>query len=537
MGPQIFSTPPRRPGRRGHRRLLFLPGLVLLAPGCAHWGDGARLPAAAVADSRVTRASSAYAAVPGPDVATDPAVRQASAQVAADAPVETLPTPKPAPQAGAPAPWSTPATPANHLLPISLDTVLRLAEEQNPQVALARERVRQAYADKDVAGKRWLPDLWLGTAYYRHEGGIQNEDGTLIHSSTGALFAGMEMDGRLDVREVAYQRVNAQRQVWQQRGELSRVTSETLLDAANTYIDLLAARTGEAIARDMQKTLRALLDRAERLAAQEPAARVEVLRVRAEVDAEEQSILKLRNQAQAASAKLDYLLGLDPCTELVPVDQRLVAFELVDASAPTCDLVTRALASGPGVREMEGLLALIQQSLEKAQGPGKYLPVFEMRMAEGAFGAGPGDDATWDNRWDLALQARWNLTELATARDRMRAAQSKIQQAHLSYQDLRAKLTAGVQEAQGTILSGRDQFRAVEAHIRDARGAYDLADRRLLQNATGASYSENLLALNSVGRAQANYVSVLSAYDKAQIRLMVLLGPGACLPATADARP
>ena len=33
-----------------------------------------------------------------------------------------------------------------------LDTVFRLAEEQNPKVALARERVREAYAEKDLAG-------------------------------------------------------------------------------------------------------------------------------------------------------------------------------------------------------------------------------------------------------------------------------------------------------------------------------------------------------------------------------------------------
>ena len=50
-------------------------------------------------------------------------------------------------------------------LPISLDTVLRLAEEQNGQVAIARERVLEATAEKNV--KHWLPDVYVGTAYYR----------------------------------------------------------------------------------------------------------------------------------------------------------------------------------------------------------------------------------------------------------------------------------------------------------------------------------------------------------------------------------
>ena len=74
------------------------------------------------------------------------------------------------------------------VLPISIDTVLRLAEDQNAQVGVARERVSEAYAEKDVAAYAWLPKLYAGIAYYRHEGGIQNEDGTLQHSSFSSLF-------------------------------------------------------------------------------------------------------------------------------------------------------------------------------------------------------------------------------------------------------------------------------------------------------------------------------------------------------------
>ena len=53
-------------------------------------------------------------------------------------------------------------------LPINLETVFRLAEDQNSQLALARARVREACAEKDVAAKAWLPAVYAGTAYYRH---------------------------------------------------------------------------------------------------------------------------------------------------------------------------------------------------------------------------------------------------------------------------------------------------------------------------------------------------------------------------------
>src|SRR5262249_56072893 len=107
--------------------------------------------------------------------------------------------------------------------------------------------------------------------------------------------------------------------------------------------------------------------------------------------------------------------------------------DLIDAAVPMCDLVGRALATGPGVQEMEGLLNLIHRSIEQAHGPARYAPVLEMRMAEGAFGAGPGASMSWDNPWDLGVQARWNLTDLVTRHERQRVLDTKVNQAHLAY--------------------------------------------------------------------------------------------------------
>jgi outer membrane protein TolC len=423
-----------------------------------------------------------------------------------------------------------PAMPA--VLPVGLDTVLRLAEDQNLQVGIAREKVRAAYADRDIANSRWLPDVWVGTAYYRHEGGIQDFTGQLVKSSYGSMFAGMEMNSQFDVREYAYQKLTAQRQVWQQKGDLVKVTTETTMEAANTYLDLLTARTGEAVAREMENDVKELLKRAESLAAKEPAANVEVTRIRAELMGQQQVIAKLHQQAEAASAKLAYLLGVDPCTEMLPVDGKLMPLELVDASPPTCELVAQALSTGPGIQEMEGLLSLVNEAMEHAQGLSKFMPVVGMRMAEGAFGAGPGSSSSWDNRFDLGLQARWNLTEYCTACERRRAALAKMQQAHLAYQDLRAKLTAGVQASRSEIQGGREQIRLGRQQIDDSKSAHKMSFDRLKLNVQGASHSEVLLAIRSVGLAQLNYLTAINAYNKAQVRLMVLLGPNApeCRP-------
>jgi outer membrane protein TolC len=422
-------------------------------------------------------------------------------------------------------PPASPA-PAPHPLPLTLDTVLRLAQDQNGQVAIARARLEEAFAQRDVAAKAWLPDLWVGTSYYRHEGGIQNEDGTFTHSSFGSLFAGTEIRGRFDLREAVFQKVDAERKVWQQKGELSRLTSENLLEAANTYVDLLTARSGEALALGVRKILQDLLERTEKLAKADPAFEVEVPRIRGELNGQDFTIRKLREGARAAAVKLLYLLGLDPSAELVLLDRQLVAFQLVDPYASLEQLVQEAVTKGPGVRELEGLLNLIHEAACKAQGPGKYLPTFDIRMGEGVFGAGAGSRSTWDNRFDVVLQARWNLTPLFSAQERKRVAQAKMQQVHLSMDDLRRKLTMGVQEAYEATRGAQERMRHAERQVAQEKDAHDRSEFRL-RNVKGTAPSEVLLGIRALGGARYRYLQAVQDQDKAQLRLMVLLGLGA----------
>jgi outer membrane protein TolC len=441
---------------------------------------------------------------------------------------ETLPVPagKSSPPAHhVPAPTVVEGRP----LLIKLDTVFRLAHEHNGQIAIGREKLQESLAGQDLAAKRWLPDVYAGTAWYRHEGGIQDFNGNLVHSSYGSLFAGFEMRGKVDLRDAIYQKIEAERRVWQQKGELSKLTSENLLDASTTFIDLLTARTGEAIAIEMDSKLSDLQGKARKLADIDPGVKVEVSRVEAEINSQKQMIRKLREGGVSANAKLVYLLNLPPGTVLIPEEKQMVVLSLVDPNQPVQHLADQALTQGPGVRELEGLLSLIETARAKANGPGKFMPTVEVTMAEGAFGAGPGSHSVWDNRWDLGLQVRWNLTEAMTARERRRLADSRIQQVQLNYQELRSKLILGVEEAREASQSNLEQMKLGEKQIRSSEESYNLSDYRLTNNIKGASPSEVLMSLRSLIGARLNYLNSIRELDKAQLRLFVLVG-AACEP-------
>jgi outer membrane protein TolC len=199
--------------------------------------------------------------------------------------------------------------------------------------------------------------------------------------------------------------------------------------------------------------------------------------------------------------------------------------ELVDAGQPLQKLVDQALARGPGVRELEGLLIAVEAARDANYGLAHWLPSVEVSLMEGGFGASPAGH-TYDtaNRFDGMVRVRWNLSDWASAKQRRQQAEMNIQQVQLGVQDLRAKLTLGVQEARDAILSGNEQIALAERHIRSAEESYRLSDQRFKNPVKGKSSSEVLLAMRTLGGARLEYLQAVRDLNRAHLRLFVLVG-------------
>jgi outer membrane protein TolC len=409
------------------------------------------------------------------------------------------------------------------MVPISLDTVMRLARDNNGQMKLAREKLNEAFLRQDLAHKKWLPDLTIGPSYYRHEGGIQDFQGNLINSSYGSTFGGIELRGKLDLRDWAYQKVDAYRSVLQRHGEVSQLAGEQLVDAVGTYLDVLATRSAIALAQDTGKQLADLQLRTEKLAKIDSGMHIEVVRVEAELGGQKVAIRKLTEGMRRAEARLLYLLQIDPECELLFLDTNLTPFQLVDTATPPGVLVDQALKNGPGVQEMAALLDKLYECQRKAAYE-NLLPTVEMTVGEGLFGAGPGNRMDFTNRMDMGVHARWNLTNWHLRGDNERVRQSQISQAQLALTDLKGKLILGVRESLESIQSSQDQIALALINLEKAEQNYKLSESRFQQNIKGASASEVLLALRTLSAAKIAYLHAIRDLDKGQIRLFAIVG-------------
>jgi Outer membrane efflux protein len=361
---------------------------------------------------------------------------------------ESVPGPLPAHVLPAPTATSREVT-------VSLDSALRMAEAQNAQIALARKRVEEAAA-AECNGQGPL-------ARVLHHNACDGEEGGTLG---GGHFA-------------------AEAKTWQRRVELARTTNETLLDAGNTYYDLLTARRGEVVGRELEKYQESLLRRAEDLAKTDRSAAVLVESLRADIAGRHAVQAKIHQQGDAAAAKLAYLLNLPPESEIVPQDATLVPVDLVDASVPAEALIERAQADGPGIHELSGLLATIEAGINSVH------PC---------------------------------LARIPSVARQLQRAQFKLDETHLALEDLRGKLALGVIEARSAIMSGRGQVRDSADNIRHAAETYRLSDLRLRENAPGASNNDVSQSIRGLELAHFTHISAVAAYNKAQLRLLLLLG-------------
>ena len=74
--------------------------------------------------------------------------------------------------------------------PIDLPTSLKLAGVENPEILLARQRVVEAVALRQLAAVQILPNLNAGTNFDSHTGNLQQSSGNILSVNRSAMYAG-----------------------------------------------------------------------------------------------------------------------------------------------------------------------------------------------------------------------------------------------------------------------------------------------------------------------------------------------------------
>jgi outer membrane protein TolC len=433
--------------------------------------------------------------------------------------------------------------------PIDLSTALQLAGVQNPELLLARQRVVEAVALKQLAAAQFLPSINMGTNYDTHTGVLQQSNGNILTVNRSALYVGAGANaiaaGTVNIPGVvlsgnpaiAIYGFLAARQYQREREFASvAVRNQAFLQTALAYSELLRAEGSRGIAMQVRDDARrvALLTKSYAEAGQ--GRRADANRGATELAEREAIFQAAEGAVLVASARLSEVINIDPSIRLHPTDAWVVPHPIVPDPMPLGELIALGLLNRP---ELAAQQAAIRQTLLNLDGAKAlpFSPTFLIGFSAGGFGGGSNlvrpIFGGFGGRSDMDAYAYWTLQNLGIGNVALiRLAKSRVGIAEYQRVAILDRVRAEVAEAYAKTHARFAQIETTEQAVRTGTEGFR-EDLIRVQNTVGLPV-ELINSLNLLARARYEYLDAIVDYNEAQFALYVALGQP---PANTLARP
>jgi len=442
-----------------------------------------------------------------------------------------------------------PSTPASILAlevqPIDLTSALRLAGVQNPELNVARRRILEAAAERQLAAAYFLPSINPGVNYDTHTGVLQQSNGNILSVNRSAVYVGAGSNavaaGTVGIPGVylaeniglgVFNYLASRQFVAQREFETLAVRNQVLLQVTLAYSELLRAEGRVAVQTQARDEAR-LIARLTRAYAEKGQGRIaDANRAATQLATREALIQAAEAEVLTESAQLCRLLNLDPSIRLHPIDAYVVPQPIVPDPIPVAELIATGLLNRP---ELAAQRAAIQSALYMLDGAKvlPFSPTVLLGFSAGGFGGGSNlvrpIFGGFSGREDLDAIAFWTIQNLGVGNVALiRIASARLQVAEFQQIELLNMVRAQVAEAYARAHARYAQIGTYEEGVRAGYLSYheDLIRIR----AMGGPEEHNVLPielLNSfdlLARARLDYLDAIVDYNQAQFGLWVALG-------------
>jgi len=432
--------------------------------------------------------------------------------------------------------------PCERPLAINLATALRLADGRPLVIAAAQASLRVALARLAEAEVLWLPTIYLGGGYYRHDGAGQGNSGTEYINGRSQYMIGAGPVAVFAVTDAIFMPLAAQQVVKARESDVQSAHNDALLSAAEAYFNVQEARGRHAGALDAGVKARELLVTVESLA-KDLVPPIEADRVRAELADLEQAEALARADWRMASADLTRLLRLHPAAVVAPMEPPFIQVTLISPREAVDDLIPIGLLSRPELASQKALVeaALIRIRQEHMR---PLVPIVAIEgdaepaspgglLMGGAFGSSTNQGGNpWSARNDVSVQVLWELRNMGFGNHALvKERQAEQEQALVELDRIQDRVAAEIVQAlaqvqQAEIRVGREEFAVKEAQKTYAGNLKGLSqtsrfgDVLVLVNRP----QEVVAALQMLFRAYNTYFQCVNDYNRAQFRLYRALG-------------
>lgn len=424
--------------------------------------------------------------------------------------------------------------------PITLATALYLAGSSNLQVAIAQERVREAYARLDGAKVLWVPNISGGVGFNDHAGHLQNIEGRIIEINRQSLFVGggagfgrtplagganppTRMGIDLSPVDVIFEPLAARQTAQQRNADASTVFNDTLLDVSLIYLELVRAQSQVAIAQEAAANARELEQLTSEFARTGAGLEADAQRARADLAERDRERLAAEERVRVCSTELSRLLRLDQSVTLYALETQPAPITLISTEVPLESLIAQGVSARPEVsREYAQVAATESRVSQERWRP--WVPNLHVGVGGGTFGGGRNDDfGSFSGRYDLDALAVWEVRNLGFGnRALVRQRSSEHRQACLEYQQTRDQIAADVTAAYHQAALRLQQVGFAEQQIAAAADALPLNFNGIRGRELRPIEAQQAIAALALARLR--YVNAVIEYNQAQLALWRAIG-------------
>jgi len=316
-----------------------------------------------------------------------------------------------------------------------LDSLIARAFQANLDLALARERLRAARAQTDIARGALLPTLDASGAYTRERlprNGFPPLPPYVVSPESDLFNTGLDASWEIDIFGGARRGVEAASAQWSaQAYNAEAVRLSVAAEVARDYFQLRAAQARLGLAREAVEIQQASLDLTTQRVTQGVATDLSREQAAALVATTAATLPPLDTSLQADTFRLAVLLGQSPGelgTELTNATALPLVLPLVPAGLPSALLSRR-----PDLRAAERQVAAASAQIGVAKAD--LLPKFYL-TGMGNFTSVSAD--TWfapnSRAWSIGPSVQWRIFDAGRVRANIRLQKSLGTQAELQYQ-------------------------------------------------------------------------------------------------------
>lgn len=434
------------------------------------------------------------------------------------------------PQQGEQSEQSQPAAPAGAYA-LSIGNVLHLADAQNPNVAMARERINEAYARVERAETLWLPSLRAGLNYNHHEGSIQDVAGNVFNTNRSSFYGGLGANAvgagspavpgvvaQFHLTDAIFQPKIANHQAAARQFGATAARNDTLRDAAVAYLELVRAEHALAIAQEALVNTEKLTNLTRQYAETGQGLTSDHERSEAELALRQDDLVVRQEAVQVASARLAQILHADPSVIILSGEPAVVPLDIMTLDGSAASYVATGLSRRPELAEQNNLVCEAVERLRRE----KYAPLVPsvlLGMSYGGMGGGLGSSIVNSNdRWDADAVAYWEIRNLGFGERAARNETSSLQrQAEMRQLSLLDRVAREVTEAHVQVTQRQQRIELARRGVAAAKKSYALNAQRI-ENAQGLPI-EVLQAIQALATAQRAYLNAVVDYNVAQFEL------------------